>query len=89
MAALTIIGVRDLQMANAQKNWLAMVITTISIAVFAVGGVVAWPETLAVLVGALFGGYGRARLARRVPATALRLTVVTVGFALSIYYFAA
>ena len=88
MAALTIVGVRDVQMANAQKNWLATVITTISVAVFALGGVVAWPQTLAVLVGALIGGYAGARLARRVPSGALRVVVIAVGLGLSAYYFA-
>lgn len=87
MAALTIVGVSDVQMANAQKNWLATVITTISVAVFALGGVVAWPQTFAVLVGALIGGYGGARLARRVPAGALRIAVIAVGLGLSAYHF--
>ena len=88
MAALAIVGVRDVQMANAQKNWLATIITTISVAVFALGGVVAWPQTLTVLAGALIGGYGGARLARRVSAEALRLAVIAVGLMLSAYYFA-
>lgn len=87
MAALMIVGLRDVQLANAQKNWLATVITTISVAVFALGGMVAWPQTLAVLVGALMGGYGGARLARRIPALALRLVVIAVGLSLSVYYF--
>ncbi len=89
MAALTIIGVRDVQMANAQKNWLAAVITTISVAVFAIGGVVAWPQTITVLLGAVIGGYFGGRLARRVPAKALRVVVIAVGLSLSAYYFVA
>lgn len=89
MAALTIIGIRDVQMANAQKNWLATIITTISVAVFSIAGAVAWPQTIAVLLGALIGGYGGARLARRIPARALRVVVICVGLALSSYYFAA
>ncbi len=87
MAALTIIGIRDVQMANAQKNWLATIITTFSVLVFALAGVVAWPQTIAVLFGALIGGYGGARLARRIPAGALRIVVIIVGFVLSAYYF--
>lgn len=87
MAALTIVGVRDVQMANAQKNWLATVITTISVVVFSLGGVVAWPQTIVVLLGALVGGYGGARLARKVPAQALRVAVIVVGLVLSCYYF--
>ena len=87
MAVLTIIGVRDVQMANAQKNWLATIITTISVAVFAIAGAVAWPQTISVLCGALIGGYCGARLARRIPANALRTVVICIGLVLSIYYF--
>ena len=89
MAALTIVGLRDVQMANAQKNWLATIVTTISVAVFAIAGAVAWPQSIAVLLGAMIGGYGGARLARRIPAGALRVAVICVGLALSGYYFAA
>jgi len=88
MAALTIIGIRDVQLANAQKNWLATIITTISVAVFSIAGAVAWPQTIAVLLGALIGGYFGARLARRIPADALRVVVILVGLVLSGYYFA-
>lgn len=42
IAALTNVGMRDVEMAKAQKNWLAIVITTISVAVFALGGTDAW-----------------------------------------------
>lgn len=88
MAALTIIGIRDVQMGNAQKNWLATIVTTISVSVFAIAGAVAWPQTLAVLSGAVIGGYGGARMARRIPAAALRIVVICVGLGLSGYYFA-
>ncbi len=87
MAALTLIGVSDVQSANAQKNFLATVITTISVGIFIAAGVVAWPATLAVLVGATIGGYFGARLARRIPGKALRLCIVAFGFFLSAYYF--
>lgn len=87
MAALTLIGLRDVQMANAQKNLLATVITTLSVGIFVTAGVVAWAETLLVLVGASAGGYAGARLARRIPAKALRICVIGVGLGLSVYYF--
>ncbi len=87
MAVLTIVGVRDVQMANAQKNLLATLVTAVSVSAFVLAGVVAWPQTLAVLAGALAGGYWGARLARRLPARALRATVLLVGGALSVFYF--
>lgn len=87
MAALNIVGVKDMQMANAQKNLLATLITTISVITFILAGVIAWPQTFAVLAGAIFGGYFGARFARRIPATILRMVVIAVGSALSAYYF--
>lgn len=89
MAALAIVGVADLQQANAQKNLIATVVTTVSVAVFVAAGAVAWPQTIVVMAGAAAGGYGGARLARRVPARLLRGLVVAVGLALSAWYFAA
>jgi uncharacterized membrane protein YfcA len=87
MAALTIVGVKDLQIANGQKNLLATIITTISVATFISAGVVAWPQTLVVLAGAVAGGYFGGRAARYVPARLLRLAVVATGLGLSIFYF--
>lgn len=87
MAALTIVGVRDVQIANAQKNLLATLITTISVAIFIAAGIVAWPQTLVVLAGAIVGGYCGARLARYIPARWLRFVVIATGLALSVYYF--
>lgn len=87
MAALTIVGVRDIQMANAQKNLLATIITTISVLIFVIAGAVAWPQAICVLFGAIIGGYFGARFARKIPAGALRMLVIMTGLGLTLYYF--
>ncbi|MEW5425255.1 sulfite exporter TauE/SafE family protein [Amorphus sp. 3PC139-8] len=87
MAALTMIGVSDVQSANAQKNLLAAVITTISAAIFIGAELVHWPSTVVVLLGAVAGGYLGARLARHIPARVLRGFIVSLGLVLSVYYF--
>jgi uncharacterized protein len=87
MAALVLLGVNDVRQANTMKNALATLITSIAIAIFAVGGAVAWRETLVVLAGALAGGYLGARLAGVVPAVWLRRGVIVVGLSLTAYYF--
>jgi len=89
IVAPTVVGVRDLQVANAQKNLLATAITTVSVGAFVAAGVVAWPQALPVLAGALAGGYLGGRAARHIPAAALRLVIVATGLALSVHYFAA
>lgn len=72
---------------NALKNLLAMVIAAVAIVVFVGGGVVAWPQALVMLPAGAAGGYSGVWLARRVPQTVMRLIVVAVGTALTIYYF--
>lgn len=87
LAALTVIGISDLHKANGQKNLLSALLTSFSVAIFIPAGIIAWPETLVVLVGAVCGGYGGARLAPYIPAAILRLAVIVVGLVLSVYYF--
>lgn len=87
MAALSILGVKDLQMASAQKNLLATVISTLSATTFVIAEVIAWPETLSVLVGATVGGHSGARIAKYLSPNILRTAVVLVGSSLSLYYF--
>ena len=88
MAALALLGIKDLQEANALKNVLATVVSSIALIVLAFGGYVSWPHALIALLGAVAGGYLGGTYARRVPVKALRVGVVAVGLTLTAYYFA-
>lgn len=87
MAGLAMLGVRDIQANNALKNLLGAVITSVSVIVFALSGLVSWPHTAIAFAGAVLGGLLGARVARVLPAAWLHRVVVAVGLALSIYYF--
>lgn len=87
MAALTMVGVRDVHEANAQKNLIATIITTFSVITFACAGVVAWPQTACVFLGATIGGRAGAFLAQVISSAALRRFVIATGFCLSVLYF--
>lgn len=87
MAGLLVLGVHDIQANNALKNLLGAVVTSVSVAVFAVSGLVSWPHTSIAFVGAVLGGLLGARLARVLPARWLHRIVVAVGLALSAHYF--
>jgi uncharacterized protein len=87
MAALAILGVDDLQEANALKNLLATVVTSVAVATFVTADLIAWAPTLVVLAGAAIGGYAGARLVRRIDAASLRAAVIAVGACLTAYYF--
>lgn len=87
MAALNILGVRDPQDANAQKNMLSTIITTVSVAIFVFADLVEWSSAAVVVAGSLIGGYQGSKLAQRLSPVILRTLVIVVGLALSAYYF--
>lgn len=72
---------------NALKNLLATVIAAVAIVVFVSGGVVAWLQAVIMIPAVAAGGYAGVWLARRVPQTVMRVLVIGVGIALTIYYF--
>ena len=71
----------------ALKNLLITLMTTVSVTVFVIAGVVAWRETLVMTAGAFVGGYAGARLARRLHPGKLRFFIIAIGVALTLYYF--
>jgi uncharacterized membrane protein YfcA len=87
MAGLSLSGVDDVRVANALKNLLAGVINGVAVVIFVAAGVVAWPETLVMLAGAVVGGALGGRLAGVIPAGALRIGVIAVGTFLTVWYF--
>lgn len=78
----------DYHRLNALKNLLSIVIAAVAILVFVSGGVVAWREALVMIPAVAAGGYAGVYIARRLPQPLLRGFVITVGLALSAYYFA-
>ncbi len=87
LASLSLLGHDDLQEANALKNLLATVVTSIAVVAFAVAGAVHWPATLITLAGAVAGGYLGARLIQRISAVWLRRGVIAFGSVLTLFFF--
>ncbi|HSW14721.1 MAG TPA: sulfite exporter TauE/SafE family protein [Solimonas sp.] len=79
LAALALLGLRELHAANALKNLVSGLLTAIAVALYAAGGVVAWGPSLWMLLFAALGGYAGARLARRIPPPWLRGFIVLIG----------
>jgi uncharacterized membrane protein YfcA len=71
-------GLRGL---NAMKAVLSLLINTVALVAFVGFGPVAWWAVAAGAPAALVGGIAGARFADRVPVTALRRTVIVLGFA--------
>ena len=73
--------------ANALRNITIALMTLISIAIFARSGLIRWPPSLAMMVGAVVGGYGMSKLARLVPASKVRLGILFWSVALTAFAF--
>lgn len=87
LAALGLMGIGSIHRMNGVKTVLASAINLASVFVFLYGGLIHWPFAGAMAAAAIVGGYGGARLARRMPAAVVRWVVIAIGFGLAAYYF--
>ena len=87
IAVLALTAHDDLRRLNAVKGVLSLIISVVSAVVFAVGAPVDWLVVALLAPANLTGGFLGAKLAGRLPAPALRVAVVMVGLAVSIYLF--
>ena len=87
LALFSLWGMTDLNRMNALKSGLSFLLSAISVAVFAVAGLVAWPQALIMMLAATAGGYAGAPLARALPKPIVRGVIATVGFGMSAIFF--
>jgi len=81
------IALHDLKLSNALKSALSAVTATISLVIFALFGPVDWLVVAVAAPASLVGGFLGARVATRIPATPLRILIVTFGVVVAIYLF--
>lgn len=79
LAVLGLLVADELHRLNALKGVLSLLVNLVGVAVFVVAGRVDWPAAAVLAVGAVVGAVVGARLARRLPATAVRGFVVVAG----------
>jgi uncharacterized membrane protein YfcA len=87
LALFGLLGQTQLHAMNGMKNLVSALLTAIAVAIYAVGGIVAWPQALLMMVAATAGGYGGARVARKIPAPALRWGIVVTGLVMAGLFF--
>jgi uncharacterized membrane protein YfcA len=87
LGIVQVMGYTAFNMANSLKNFLATTFTLLSIAVFGVSGLIAWPEALIMMSGSTVGGYLGGRYARLVSERILRTVVIIFGIGFAAIYF--
>lgn len=87
LAIAQLMGFSNFHVANSIKNLLATSFTILSIAVFGIGGLIAWPHAIVMMVGSTIGGYAGGHLAKRVDTRYLRSVVIVFGLLLAVVYF--
>ncbi|GHO85627.1 sulfite exporter TauE/SafE family protein [Dictyobacter formicarum] len=87
LATLALMGLENIHIMNGLKTLLASCINGVAVITFIVAGAVYWPEAIVMVVGAIVGGYGGAYFARKIDQKWIRLFVIVVGFAMTLYFF--
>lgn len=87
LALFSLWGMTDIHRMNGLKTGLSFVLSTISVATFAVAGLVQWPQALVMMLAATAGGYLGAPLARALPKPVVRGLIATTGFGMSLVFF--
>ncbi|WP_313074480.1 sulfite exporter TauE/SafE family protein [Melaminivora sp.] len=87
LALFGLLGQTQLNAMNGMKNLVSALLTAIAVVIYAAGGKVFWYQALIMMVAATAGGYGGARLARRLPPAVLRWGIVATGLVMTALFF--
>ena len=87
LAALTLFGMRDINVMNGVKMALVGVMTITAIIVFVAADVVRWPEVLPVFISSAIGGYVAVHIAHRLDQRLLKAFIVLFGAGLAAFFF--
>jgi uncharacterized membrane protein YfcA len=87
MAVWVLIDSAEMKAMAATRTLLVSATNGSAVVCFAVAGAVRWPETLAMMVSAIAGGYYGARFARHLPPNVLRWFVVALSATVTIVFF--
>jgi uncharacterized protein len=83
LAAMGLIGLRDIHRANGVKNFLGICINGIAVFSFAAAHMVSWPRAVWMAIAATMGGYVGARTAQRVGRVFIRRAIVGIGLVIA------
>ncbi|GGO64430.1 sulfite exporter TauE/SafE family protein [Bowmanella pacifica] len=87
LATLGLMGQSNLHGMNGVKNLVSALLTTVAVAVYAIGNAISLQYLLVLGVAAMAGGYVGAAFAYRIPTLYLRYFIVAVGIGMTAIFF--
>jgi uncharacterized membrane protein YfcA len=87
LAALSIMGLRDIHEMNSLKVVFGGTINGIAAAYFIWARMVYWPYVVLMAVASILGGYGGAGVARKLGRAWVRRIVIAIGFGMALSLF--
>lgn len=86
LAALTFYGLRDIKLMNVIKLIFAGLMNTAAVVTFILAGQVHWREALVMMAAGVVGGYVGGRLNGVIDQRAVKIFVVLMGAALTLWF---
>ncbi len=87
LAMLQILGMENIHSMNALKTIIGAAINLMAVIIFIWSGLVSWPHAAVMVVGAVIGGYYGAHTSLKFPPEKVRLFIVGIGIAMTVYFF--
>jgi uncharacterized membrane protein YfcA len=87
LATWSVFGLTDIHIMNANRTMLGASMNGVAVVLFIIARKIWWPQTLAMLVAAVIGGYIGARSAKKVDPRYLRWAISTISIAITVAFF--
>lgn len=86
-AVWSLLGDHDIKRLNAPRTLLVTAANAMAVLIFAVAHAVRWSETLALLAGAIVGGYLGAQVGKRAPSPVVRAGTLIIAGVITLLFF--
>jgi len=86
LSALSATSSMELRSLNALKNLFAFLMNLTAIVFFVWFGLIAWPQTLIMMVGTIAGGFAGIKLTKVLPSGTVRAVITTCGVLMTAIY---
>ncbi len=87
LGMLAAMGIHDIHAMGAIRTLLSVVINAVAVLTFISARAVFWPHCLVMIAGSMAGGWFGAHYAQKADPQKVRRVVITIGLAMSAYYF--